>query len=164
MFEKLLGLLASPLEEVLAALIRWLAGERAEPTSGGEWVWPVRGTVTQEFGWTAFARAGAYGGKPHSGIDIAAATGTPVRAATGGRVVRVGNLGGYGLAVIIERGDVATVYGHLGSVRVREGDTVRAGDVIGAIGMTGYTTGPHLHFEVRVKGQPVDPRRYLGRG
>jgi murein DD-endopeptidase MepM/ murein hydrolase activator NlpD len=98
----------------------------------------------------------------HTGVDFGAAAGTPIRAAADGVVVWAGPRGGYGLTVIIDHGDsLATLYAHQEAVAVAEGRRVRRGEVVGYVGATGYATGPHLHFEVRVRGNPVDPLPYL---
>lgn len=123
------------------------------PSSKG-FVWPVNGTVTSGFGmrW----------GRLHAGIDIAAPTGTPVRAAQSGQVIFAGSQGGYGNLILIAHGDgIVTAYAHLSSIGVSVGRFVDRGQTIGAVGSTGYSTGPHLHFEVRVNGRPVDPMGYL---
>lgn len=100
----------------------------------------------------------------HTGVDFAAAAGTPIRAAADGVVVWAGARGGYGLTVIIDHGDsLATLYAHQREVAVGEGEAVRRGQVVGYVGATGFATGPHLHFEVRVRGNPVDPMPYLRR-
>lgn len=118
------------------------------------YLWPARGVVTSRFG-TRWRRH-------HSGVDIAAPRGTPIRAARGGRVVRAGWLGGYGLVVVVDHGDgMETWYGHASAVLVRVGQTVERGQVIARVGCTGACTGPHVHFEVRVRGRPVNPLRYL---
>lgn len=98
----------------------------------------------------------------HTGIDIGAGYGSPVRAAAAGAVVVAGYVSGYGTAIVIDHGGgLATLYGHLSRLGVRVGSRVAAGQTIGAVGNTGNSTGPHLHFEVRVHGTPVDPMRYL---
>ena len=98
----------------------------------------------------------------HAGIDLRATSGTPIYAAAPGEVVYAGWRGGYGNCVIIDHGGgVATLYAHQSSMAVAEGEEVSRGDVIGAVGSTGFSTGPHLHFEVRVDGVPVDPLGYL---
>lgn len=98
----------------------------------------------------------------HAGIDLAASTGTPIGAAGAGTVVTAGVLGGYGNAVVIDHGGgVSTLYGHQSVIRVRVGQVVAANEVIGLVGSTGNSTGPHLHFEVRSFGSPVDPVGYL---
>jgi murein DD-endopeptidase MepM/ murein hydrolase activator NlpD len=94
----------------------------------------------------------------HAGLDFGAALRTPIRAAAAGRVVIAGDCGGYGNCVVIDHGRaLATLYGHQSQVQVRVGDEVAAGQVIGLVGATGISTGPHLHFEVRLRGAPIDP-------
>lgn len=98
----------------------------------------------------------------HTGLDFRATTGTPLAAAAPGEVVFAGWRGGYGNTVIIDHGGgTATLYAHQSAIRVREGQTVKRGEIVGAAGSTGYATGPHLHFEVRRNGIPVDPLPYL---
>jgi murein DD-endopeptidase MepM/ murein hydrolase activator NlpD len=98
----------------------------------------------------------------HTGVDMNAAYGDPIVAAADGRVIFTGWRGGYGNTVIIDHGGgVATLYAHQSSIAVGYGDVVNGGDVIGYIGSTGLSTGPHLHFEVRESGTPVDPAGYL---
>lgn len=99
----------------------------------------------------------------HNGLDIDAAAGTPIRAPGDGRVLLAAVQGGYGNAVVIDHGNgVGTVFAHMSVFAVTAGQEVRQGDVLGAVGSTGLSTGPHLHFEVRLRGQPIDPRPYLG--
>jgi murein DD-endopeptidase MepM/ murein hydrolase activator NlpD len=127
-------------------------GGDSTPSSSG-FVWPTSGTVTSGYGprW----------GRMHEGIDIAAPTGTSVRAAAAGRVIIAGSMGGYGSVVVIDHGGgISTLYAHLSSIWVG-GGTVSQGQGIGAVGCTGSCTGPHLHFEVRVNGSPVNPLSYL---
>jgi len=98
----------------------------------------------------------------HSGVDFGAPEGTPIHAAADGTVVSAGPLGGYGNATIIDHGGgLATLYGHQEEILVTVGQTVSRGQVIGLVGCTGWCTGPHVHFEVRVHGTPVDPLPYL---
>lgn len=100
----------------------------------------------------------------HDGIDIAAAFGTPVRATSDGVVEKAAWFGGYGLFVALRNGPaMETRYGHLSRLLVSAGQNVRAGDIIGLVGSTGRSTGPHLHYEVRVSGRPVNPLPFLGR-
>jgi murein DD-endopeptidase MepM/ murein hydrolase activator NlpD len=98
----------------------------------------------------------------HTGIDLRASSGTPIKAAAPGEVVFAGWRGGYGNCTIVDHGGgVATLYAHQSALKVAQGDEVSRGQVIGAAGATGNATGPHLHFEVRVNGVPVDPMPYL---
>jgi len=98
----------------------------------------------------------------HEGIDLGAAYGAPIRAAASGTVIYCGEESGYGnLTVIDHGGGIATAYGHQSSIAVSCGQSVSQGQVIGYVGSTGHSTGPHLHFEVRVNGNPVDPLGYL---
>ena len=118
---------------------------------------PVRGTVTSNFGprW----------GRNHDGIDIAAPTGTPVRAAACGTVSLAGQQSGYGnMVCITHTSQFSTCYAHLSRFGVTDGARVTQGQVIGYVGCTGSCTGPHLHFETRVGGQAQDPRTYLSGG
>lgn len=104
--------------------------------------------------------------KNHTGMDMAVPTGTPLRAALPGTVtISKYNAGGYGYYVMIDHGSgLATLYGHCSSLLVQAGQTVEAGDIIALSGSTGRSTGPHLHFEVRVHGERTDPRKYLPKG
>ncbi|HWW72975.1 MAG TPA: M23 family metallopeptidase, partial [Duganella sp.] len=103
--------------------------------------------------------------KPHQGIDLAAPKGTPIHAAAAGTVIAAGELaennGRYGASVIIETGSLQTLYAHMNSVAVKAGDRVAAGQTIGAVGETGFATGPHLHFEVRQNNRAIDPAALL---
>ena len=98
----------------------------------------------------------------HSGIDFGAPYGTPIHAAADGVVVAAGPMGGYGNATVINHGgSLATLYGHQEQILVSDGEHVTRGEVIGLVGCTGWCTGPHVHFEVRINGTPVDPAPYL---
>lgn len=122
--------------------------------------WPVRGGVNSEFGMRASPWTGA--SQFHSGIDIGADLGTPVRAPASGTVVSAGRMGAYGLAVILEhRPDLRTLYGHLSKVHVTAGERVERGAIVGQAGSTGKSSGPHLHYEILVRGRSVNPRAYL---
>ena len=125
----------------------------ATPSSSGL-IWPVSGPVTSGFGmrW----------GRMHEGIDIGAASGTPIHAAAGGTVIYAGWMGGYGNLVVIDHhNSLATAYGHQSAIATAVGASVSQGQVVGYVGCTGHCFGPHLHFEVRVNGTPVDPLAYL---
>ncbi len=98
----------------------------------------------------------------HKGIDMKAKTGESIYAAAGGQVIFSGWMGGYGKLIIISHGDgLTTRYGHLNSINVENGTSVDKGQYIGESGATGNVTGPHLHFEVRKNGTPVDPLKYI---
>jgi murein DD-endopeptidase MepM/ murein hydrolase activator NlpD len=131
----------------------YAAASDATPSASGL-IWPVTGPVVSPFGmrW----------GRMHEGIDIAVSSGTPIHAAASGRVLYAGWMDGYGNLVAIDHGGgLSTAYGHQSSVAVGVGQTVSQGDTIGYVGCTGHCFGPHLHFEVRVNGAPVDPLGYL---
>jgi len=135
-------------------------GDDTAPMGTGQLLRPVGGSITSGFGY----RSDPISGRSafHAGIDFGASCGTPVKAAGNGVVVSAGWQGGYGNATIINHGGgMATLYGHQQSISVGSGQTVTAGQVIGNVGSTGKSTGCHLHFEVRISGNPVDPRGYL---
>ncbi len=126
----------------------------------GQLGWPVSGEITSPYGYRVHPIWGTtiY----HSGIDIGVDEGTPVHAADGGVVVWSGWMGGYGYAVVIDHGNgLSTLYGHNSELAVDEGQSVAKGQVISYAGSTGNSTGPHVHFEVRANGDPVDPMGYL---
>jgi len=128
------------------------------PSAGGlgNFSWPVVGTITSPFGW----RSNPFGGGPefHQGLDIAAPAGTTVTAAATGTVIMAQWYGGYGNYILIDHGGgYSTGYGHLSAMYVSAGQSVQRGQAIGAVGSTGESTGPHLHFEIRIAGKPVDP-------
>ena len=119
--------------------------------------------VTSPFGY----RIDPFLGRPalHTGVDLLQAFGADVRATAAGQVVHAGPTGGYGLMVEIDHGDgLSTRYAHLSEILVSEGDAVEQGAVVGSLGSTGRATGPHLHYEVRIDGEPVDPERFLRAG
>lgn len=132
-----------------------------QPVSGsGAFIWPVNGPMTSPFGYRTHPIFGTtiY----HSGIDIGVDEGTPVHAADAGVVVEADWISGYGYAVIIDHGNgLSTLYGHNSSLAVSAGQSVSQGEVIAYAGSTGNSTGPHVHFEVRSNGDPVDPMGYL---
>ena len=123
------------------------------PSSAG-FTWPTSGQITSGFGprW----------GRMHQGLDVAAPTGRPITAAKSGKVIVAGWSGGYGNLVVIDHGGgLSTAYAHQSRIAVKVGDPVTQGGLIGYIGSTGHSTGPHLHFEVRVNGAARDPLPYL---
>lgn len=145
-----------------AAQAQRAAEEAAPPapaeSSGSGYVWPVCGPVTSEYGYRW--------GRRHTGIDIDGSTGDAVYAAKAGGVIYTGRRGGYGNLVLVEHPDgVVTAYAHLSSISVGSGQTVARGQVVGAMGSTGNSTGSHLHFETRPGGgDAVNPRNYLPSG
>ncbi|WP_426752865.1 peptidoglycan DD-metalloendopeptidase family protein [Myxococcus sp. Y35] len=117
--------------------------------------WPLKGVL--------YGRFGKKGKEPHDGIDLAAPSGTPVKTAQEGTVLYAGEQRGYGNIVIVEHANqLITLYAHNRDLRVRTGQKVRRAQVIATVGESGRTSGPHLHFEVRLDGKPVDPLDYLG--
>jgi murein DD-endopeptidase MepM/ murein hydrolase activator NlpD len=135
---------------------RRFLGVKSQPS-----LWPVDGRLISGFAQRTdpFSGEGAF----HTGVDISAATGTPVRSTADGIVIQAEPVaGGYGRLVRIDHGgDVQTYYAHLSHISVREGQEVRRGDIVGMVGGTGRVTAPHLHYEVRMGGAPVNPYRYL---
>lgn len=135
---------------------------KSRPSGGGsgQLRFPADGPITSRFGSRVHPIFQTV--RLHAGIDIGAGYGAPVRSAAAGTVVTAGTISGYGNAVVVDHGGgLATLYGHLSRIGVRTGAQVGAGQTIGAVGNTGNSTGPHLHFEVRVQGTPVDPMSYL---
>ena len=133
----------------------------AHSYSGGALMWPCDSTIiTSEFGFRIHPLTGIYTG--HTGIDIGCSMNSPVYAAEAGTVILSEWYGGYGYAVVVDHGGgITTLYGHNDSLSVSVGDTVNRGDVVASSGNTGWSTGPHLHFEVRVNGEYVDPMGYF---
>ena len=149
-------------KEQAAIQARLAAAQHAAPSSAagpikrgsGQLIWPASGPISSGFGmrW----------GRLHAGIDMPLPNGTPLRASDGGRVMIAGWTGGYGNYTCIQHtGSMSTCYAHQTSIGVGVGQNVSQGQVIGASGNTGNSTGPHLHFEVRINGSPVDPMGYL---
>jgi len=131
-----------------------------EGRAPGKLAWPVGGRITSPFGWRIHPILG--GRRLHTGIDLGSASGVPIHAAANGTVILAETWGGYGRTVVVDHGGgLSTLYAHQSSIAVSRGQEVLAGDVVGYIGCTGFCTGPHLHFEVREVGAPVDPMLYL---
>ncbi len=124
-------------------------------------IWPVSGKLESGMG----GRRNPFGGRGfeyHEGQDIDASYGTPVMVAAGGTITIAGRQRGYGNVIYVDHGaGLSTRYGHLSEIDVKIGQTVTRGQTIGLVGSTGRSTGPHLHYEVRINNQPVDPRQYL---
>ena len=148
--------------ENIKAMIQSMEAASSMPAGGGSgaFMWPCSGPITSYYGWRTHPifRTKRY----HSGMDIAVDTGTPIHAAASGTVIYSGWMGGYGYCVMISHGGgLVSLYGHNSSLAVGEGQRVSQGQVIAYAGSTGYSTGPHCHFEVRVHGEVTDPLNYL---
>lgn len=133
--------------------LRWMQDERPS-------LWPVEGRLVSSFGSRIdpFTHVGAF----HTGVDISAPQGTPVRASADGIVIFAGQAGGYGLMVILEHGNgLTTRYAHLSRIDVIPGQQIQRGEVLGAVGQTGRATAPNLHYEVRLHGVPLNPYKFL---
>lgn len=152
------------MEEELAdkekELIRILESYRYGIPPSGKLLWPSAGPLLSGFGYRIHPILGT--NRLHAGIDIGSPYGTSVKAAAGGKVIQAGYFGGYGYSIIIYHGGgYATWYAHLSSINVSLGQMVERGSVIGRVGSTGFSTGPHLHFEIRINGAPQNPMGYF---
>lgn len=149
--------LSPPADPVVRGLISTPAFDRSAIPS----LWPVHGQITGGFGERLDPMSGE--GEYHWGIDISARKGTDVEAPGDGVVIEAGRAPGYGKEIVLDHGNgITTKYGHLSEIDVVVGQAVREGQIIGAVGMTGKATGPHLHYEVLVHQTPVNPAKYLG--
>ena len=118
---------------------------------------PVTGSITSRYAEVSRIRSGA-----HTGLDIATAKGTDIKVCSDGKVVFASNKGSYGNLVKVEhKNGVETWYAHCSKIYAKAGQEVKAGDIIAAVGSTGNSTGPHLHFEIRINGNPVNPQKYI---
>lgn len=133
----------------------------SRPRDGQAYTWPLPGhySISSPFGYRQHPILGY--SKFHSGIDLPAPSGTPIVAAKSGTVILSRLMSGYGNVIMIDHGDTVTVYAHCSALNKSVGDSVSAGDVVAFVGSTGLSTGPHLHFEVRVNGSPVNPLGYV---
>lgn len=152
------------ISENIAAMLRNLennGGGASEESGGtGKFMWPCTGPITSYYGWRTHPIFGTT--KYHSGMDIAVDTGTPIHAADSGTIVYSGWLGGYGNCVMIDHGSgLVSLYAHNSELNVNEGQYVTKGTVVAYAGSTGYSTGPHCHFEVRLHGELTEPLNYL---
>lgn len=130
------------------------------PPGTGQLMYPTIGPVTSNFGWRTHPILGTE--RFHSGIDFGADYGSLIYASEQGRVIYADWYGGYGNAVIVDHGNgMTTLYAHCSDLYVKDGDVVAKGQPIAAVGSTGFSTGPHLHFELRANGEPIDPAAYL---
>jgi len=131
-------------------------------TPMGPLIWPVNGTITKGsgFGMRLHPIFGVY--RMHTGVDIDAPYGTPIKAVQSGYIIYADWLGGYGNTIIIQHDEkYSTLYGHMRSINVKVDQYVKQGDLIGKVGSTGWATSSHLHFEVRINGDPIDPLNFL---
>lgn len=141
-------------QRLLTSIMR----ERSLEIAAKPSLWPVRGPLNSDFGYRFMGRSRDF----HNGVDIGTPVGTPVMAPADGTVSFVGYESGYGLIVVVEhRNGISTAYAHLRSAEVAPGEEVKRGARIAHSGMSGRTTGSHLHYEVRLNGQPVDPVNYM---
>ena len=125
-------------------------------------LWPIMGPITSSFGQREDPILGNGEGEFHTGIDIFAPNGVPIRATGDGLVIKAEMSNGYGREVMVDHGHgIETVYGHMSGFAVVDGQTVVRGQVIGYVGHSGRTTGPHLHYEVRIRNTPVNPHKYM---
>ena len=150
----------APAVALVAQGVRLMPGRGFEDLTHTPSLWPVVGSLTGSFGerLDPFSGEGAF----HAGVDISADYGSPVRAAADGLVVAVDTRAGYGKMVAVDHGfGLSTWYGHLSGFKAQVGQRITRGDVIGFVGTSGRATGPHVHFEVRSYGAPVNPWRYL---
>lgn len=147
-------------EQILAEIKQVRTTEETQQSANAKLRAPVAFKVTSRFGMRMHPIAKCM--KMHKGLDLAGDTGDAVKSADGGKVIFAGQQSGYGNIIVIQHDhDLSTAYAHLSEIDVQEDQEVRRGDVIGKVGATGNVTGPHLHFEVRVNGNQVDPADYL---
>ncbi len=143
-----------------AQIAKYQGSSSMGPYTGGKFAVPTRGRLSSRFGTRIHPITKRR--KMHTGLDIAASSGTAINAAASGRVITAGWVSGYGNTVIIDHGSgLSTLYGHCSRLYVSKGQSVTRGQKIAAVGSTGFSTGPHLHFEVRKNGRPVNPDGYL---
>lgn len=135
------------------------AAPKLERTSPAGFIMPAGGWITSGFGTRRHPILGTV--RNHAGVDFSGATGNPVWTVQSGVVISAGSLGGYGKTVIVDHGGYTTLYAHMSKIRVSVGDSIAQGTRVGDIGSTGLSTGPHLHFEVRVGGVAQNPAKYL---
>ncbi|HEX3032743.1 MAG TPA: peptidoglycan DD-metalloendopeptidase family protein [Bacillota bacterium] len=161
-YQEELDKLAEQESNKMAEIIRLRQQKKGGTTHTGVMTWPVpgRSRISSPYGWRVHPILGVE--KFHRGIDIPAPSGTPIHSAQAGQVIFSGTMNGYGNVVVVDHGGgVSTLYAHMRSRGVSVGQEVDKGQVIGQVGSTGRSTGPHLHFEVRKGGDPVNPMPYL---
>ena len=144
------------ISKAMEAQIRNYQNRNKLALGSGKLIWPTKGRVSSEFGWRVHPILKKR--KYHTGIDIAAGSGNPIVAADSGVVIFSGLNGGYGKVIILDHGaGISTVYAHCSVLLVKQGEMVVKGNLIAKVGSTGFSTGPHLHFEVRKNGTPINP-------
>lgn len=163
-YEKRIAKLEETSNEIEELIKKYIAqrdlkgGPHARGT--GSFIWPLRGKITSTYGYrrNPFWR----GSHLHTGLDISNSYGSPIQAADSGEIIFTGWWDGYGKAIIIDHGkDTTTVYAHLSRIYVQKGQAIKKGQIIGLEGSSGFSTGPHLHFEVRKFGKPQNPQKWL---
>lgn len=164
LYEKQVAELEKSSKEMEKTILAKMAERRKQKivVSGntGALDWPLRGRITSVYGVRRHPYWG--GGHIHTGIDVAAPYGEVIRAADGGEVIFSGWWDGYGKAIVIDHGkNMTTLYAHMSRLYLQVGNQVKKSQIIGLVGSTGYSTGPHLHFEVRINGKPQNPAKYL---
>ncbi len=160
--EKMLDELKAEADRLTATIIQQGSSSSDSQYTGGVMAWPTpsSGTITSPYGYRDHPISGSY--SFHTGVDIGASSGSSIVAANNGTVISSGWNGGYGKCVIVDHGGgIVTLYAHCSSLYVGVGESVSRGETIAAVGSTGNSTGPHLHFEVRVNGSYVNPLPYI---
>lgn len=164
--EKELARQSASIQSMIEQMTRRNASSGSSPVrvSSTGFIYPISGRITSPFGWRTHPifKSRIF----HSGIDIAGPNGGAIKASNDGRVIYAGWYGGYGKVVILDHGvingkPITTLYGHMSAINVSSGQNVRKGQTVGREGSTGYSTGPHCHFEVRVNGKPTNPLNYI---
>ncbi|HAR40763.1 MAG TPA: hypothetical protein DCR68_05400 [Coprothermobacter sp.] len=157
-----LAMIEQQQREVSAEIQRMLSSTKLSSTANSTgFIKPMSGVVTSPFGWRINPLTGR-GKDFHTGIDVANQYGTPIKASRTGVVIWAGWKTGYGLCVIMDHQDgYGTVYAHMSRIAVKSGQKVSAGTVVGYEGSTGWATGPHLHFEIRIQGEPTNPAKFV---
>ena len=161
--ERELARQSASIQSMIANLSKKTGQSQVKVSSTG-FIWPIRGPITSPFGYRIHPifKSRIF----HSGIDIGGPNGGAIKASNDGRVIFSGWYGGYGKVVILDHGvingqPITTLYAHMSSILVSNGQNVTKGQTIGREGSTGYSTGPHCHFEVRVNGKPTNPLSYI---
>ena len=164
--ERELARQSASIQSMIEQMTRRNASSGSSPVrvSSTGFIYPISGRITSPFGWRTHPifKSRIF----HSGIDIAGPNGGAIKASNDGRVIYAGWYGGYGKVVILDHGiingkPITTLYGHMSAINVSSGQNVRKGQTVGREGSTGYSTGPHCHFEVRVNGKPTNPLNYI---